>query len=84
MLVDVVKDALVAPAGIVTLAGTVTTEALPLDSETRAPPLGAGPPSVTVPEDGDPPTTLLGLKLSEVRAGPAAGCGVTVREAVSV
>jgi hypothetical protein len=75
---------LVAPAGIVTLAGTVTTEALPLDNETRAPPLGAGPLSVSVPKDGDPPTTLLGLKLSDVRVGPAAGCGVTAREAVSV
>jgi hypothetical protein len=79
-----VKIALVAPAGMFTLEGTVTTPVLLLERETRAPPLGAGALSVTVPEEGDPPTTLVGLSVSDVRVGPGGGCGVTVREAVCV
>jgi len=84
LLVLAVKMALVAPAGMVTLGGTVTTPVLLLERETRAPPLGAGALSVTVPEEGDPPTTLVGLNESDVRVGPGGGCGVTVREAVCV
>ena len=80
-----VKVALVFPAGIVTLGGTLTTAGLLLDRETTAPPLGALPLSVTAPDDDNPPTTGLGLKESEVRVGPpAGGCGVTVSEAVCV
>ena len=82
LLVVAVKDALVAPAGTVTLAGTVTTPVLLLERETAAPPLGAGALNVTSPEAGDPPITLLGVRLSEVRLGPAEGCGVTVKEAL--
>ena len=78
------KDALVAPARMVTLGGTVTTAGLLLDRETTAPPLGALPLSVTAPEEDNPPTTGLGLKVSEVRVGPDGGCGVTVSEAVCV
>jgi len=37
-----VKDALVAPTGTVTLAGTVATAVLLLERETRAPPVRAG------------------------------------------
>jgi hypothetical protein len=85
MLVFAVKDALVFPNGMVTLAGTAATPGLLLERETRAPPLGAGPLSVTAPEEEDPPTTGLGLKESEVRVGPpAGGWGVTVSEAVCV
>jgi hypothetical protein len=71
------KAAVVAPAGTVKPAGTVATAVLPLMRETTAPPLGAGPLSVTLPVEGDPPLTLLGFSLSKVRIG-----GVTVREAV--
>jgi len=78
------KDALVAPARMVTLGGTVTTAGLLLDRETTAPPLGALPLSVTAPEEDNPPTTGLGLKVREVRVGPDGGCGVTVSEAVCV
>ena len=78
------KDALVAPAPIVTLAGTETTPGLLLERVTRAPPLGAGRLSVTAPTEGDPPTTVLGLKVREVRVGPPGGWGVTVSEAVCI
>jgi len=80
-LVLAVNVAAVAPLGTVTLDGTVATVALLLDKETSAPPLGAGPLSVTVPVDEVPPVTLVGLRLSEVSV---AGGGVTVRAAVRV
>ena len=79
-----VKAALVAPAGMVTVAGTVATVVSLLERETRAPPLGAGPLSVTLPVEGDPPLTLVGFSVSEVRVGPDGGCGVTMSEAVLV
>jgi hypothetical protein len=53
-----VKSTLVWPAGTVTLAGTVTSEVLPLASATAVPPLGAAPFNVTVPVPGVPPGTL--------------------------
>jgi hypothetical protein len=74
-----VKFALLAPAGTVTLplAGTEATAALLLEMETTAPPLGAGPFSVTVPVEGFPPVTAVGLMLSEERTA-----GITVSVAV--
>lgn len=82
LLVVTANDALVAPAGTVRLAGTVATPVLLLERETVAPPLGAGALNVTSPEEADPPVTLLGVRLREVRFGPAAGCCVTVKVAV--
>src|SRR6266446_9199282 len=79
-----VKAALVTPAGIVTLAGTVATVVSLLERETTAPPLAAGPLSVTLPMEGDPPLTLVGFSVSEVRVGPDGGCGVTRGEAALV
>ena len=80
-LVVTAKVALVAPAGTVTLEGTLATAVLLLESVTWAPPAGAGPLSVTVPvEDCTPPTTLVGFSVSDERGGGAEG--VTVREAV--
>ena len=79
-----VKAALVTPAGIVTLAGTVATVVSLLERETMAPAVGAGPLSVTLPVEGNPPLTLVGFSVSEVRVGPDGGCGVTVSEAVLV
>ena len=78
-LVAAVKLTLPAPAGTVTLAGTAATLGLLLESETTAPPVGAGPLRVTVPvEDCVPPITLVGLSVSDERVTPG---GVTVSEA---
>jgi len=62
--------ALLAPAAIVTLAGTLAAPLL-LESITCAPPVSAGPLSVTVPVEGDPPVTLVGFSVSEERVGGA-------------
>src|SRR3954451_6069333 len=61
------KLALVAPAGIVTLAGTPAAVLSLLDRATTAPPSGAGALKTTVPLAALPPITLGGT-LSEMRA----------------
>jgi len=77
-----VKVALVAPAGMITLEGTLAAPVLLLESATCAPPAGAVPLSVTVPvEDCIPPTTLVGFSESEERVGAGGAAGVTVSEA---
>ena len=80
--VVIVKLALTEPAGIVTLGGT-ETEGLPTAAlaviETTAPSAGAGAPSVTVPVDGLPPTTVLGFSCNDEITGPV-GSGVTFSE----
>jgi len=62
-----VKDALVAPAATVTLEGTLAAVVLLLESVTCAPPVGAGPLSVTVPVEEFPPVTLVGFSEIEER-----------------
>jgi hypothetical protein len=69
VLVFTVNVALAAPAGTVTLAGTVAADILLLESETVAPPYGAGPLSITVPVDEEPPLTLGGLTVTEDNVG---------------
>src|SRR6266566_6286486 len=70
-LLVTVKFALLAPAATVTLAATLAA-ALSLESITCAPPVGAGPVSVTVPvEDCVPPVTLVGFSVTEDSVGPA-------------
>lgn len=71
-----VNVAEVAPAATVTEAGSVAALELSL-RVTLAPPVGAGPLSVTVPVELVPPTTVAGLKLNAESVG-----GVTVRLAV--
>ena len=58
-----VKPPVVAPAAIVTLAGTVMLVLL-LDRPTLAPPVGAAALSVTVQEDVPGETTLDGLQVT--------------------
>jgi len=78
-----VKVALLAPAATVTLAGTLAA-ALPLESITCAPPVGAGPLNVTVPvEDCAPPVTVVGFSVTEESVGDA-WAGKTVSEVVLV
>src|SRR5262249_61369899 len=84
-VVVTLKEALVAPAATVTLAGTLATVVLLLDSVTTAPPAGAAEVNVTVPCDELPPTTELGARLTADRlatgGGGGAPSGVTRREA---
>src|SRR5712692_6293311 len=68
--VDTVKVALVAPAAIVTLAGTLATAALLLESDTTAG-LGVTAAKVTVPVEELPPTTLVGLTVTALRTDAA-------------
>src|SRR5258706_13769091 len=80
-LVATVNAALVAPAAIVTLAGTLAAVVLLLESVTCAPPAGAGPLNVTVPVDEFPPATLVGFNASEASVAAAGVAGVTVNKA---
>jgi hypothetical protein len=65
--VDTVAVAVFAPAGTVTLDGTVAAAVLELVSATTAPPAGAGLFSLTVAVDGEPPVTDVGLRVIAVR-----------------
>jgi hypothetical protein len=67
-LVVIVKLAVVVPAATVTLAGIVA-DVLLSDKVTTAPPLGAGPFSVTVPVELVPPVTVVGFRVKELSAG---------------
>lgn len=62
------KVAEVAPPGIFTLAGTVAAEPLE-DKEMTKPPVGATDVSVTLPVLDLPPTTDVGLRVSDLTVG---------------
>jgi hypothetical protein len=78
-LVVTLKLAVVAPTATVTVEGTVATDVRLLESVTTAPPVGAGPLSVTVPVDGEGPRTVAGFKVTELSVG-----AVTVKVVVRV
>ena len=82
-VVVTVNVVLVAPAGTVTLAGTVV-EAELSDSDTEAPPAGAAALNVTVPVDELPPTTDVGLTETDDSVGPVAPAGLSVSVALFV
>ena len=63
------NTAVVDPAAIVTLGGTVATEVLLLDKEKTAPPLGAGALMMISPVEAFPPFTLVGFNVSENEVG---------------
>src|SRR2546422_10183777 len=69
------KVALVAPATTVTLAGTVAAAVLALLRPTTAPPAGAPAVNVTVPCDELPPTTEVGVTLTEDKLATGGGGG---------
>ena len=77
-VVATVNVALLAPAGMVTLAGTVAIVVLLLASVTTLPPVGAAPVSVTVPWDVLPPITLVGFSVREESTGDGVGFVATV------
>lgn len=76
----IVKLALVAPCGTVTLAGTLAVPGSWLPRFTATPPLGAALPSVTTPVALAPPVTLVGLTVKAERTAEGGGglAGVTV------
>lgn len=79
-LVPIANAAVVEPCVTVTLAGTVATAVLLLESDTVNPPAGAPAVSVTVPCDPFPPTTEDGLtETAESAAGAGADWGVKLR-----
>src|SRR5216117_4134702 len=80
-VVVIEKLALSAPAVTVTLAGTLATVVVLLDSVTIAPPVGAAVVNVTVPVLAAPPTTLVGLTVTEDKLAGGGG-GLTVSTAV--
>ncbi len=74
-LVVTVNVALLAPAATVTLPGTVAVDVLLL-RVTAAPPAGAGPLSVSVPVEEEPPLTVVGLSATDESVGLIGGGGV--------
>src|SRR2546425_5228634 len=74
-----VKVTLLAPAGTITLEGTLAAPLL-LERKTWAVPAGAGPVRVTVPVEDWPPKTFAGFSVNEESVGAGGGAGVTVSE----
>jgi hypothetical protein len=84
LFVETVKVALWAPAGTVTLAGTLATPVLLLVKVTTVPPDGATSSSITVPCEVLPPLTEVGLSANEVMVtGKGAGFTLSVADSVA-
>jgi hypothetical protein len=84
LCVRTVNVALVAPAGMVTLDGTVAKDVLLLASATTTPPDGAGAVKLTRPVEESLPRTVVGFRVSDNKVGPAPGGGVRVGVAAGV
>jgi len=82
-VVEMLNEAPVFPASTVTLAGTVATPVLLLESVTAAPPGGAALDKMTAPCEVEPPTTGESTTRFDT-VGPAEPGGVTVIVAVLV
>ena len=82
VFVVIVKVAEAAPAATVTYAGSVARAVLLLVSAMIAPPAGAALLSFTVPVEGEPPTTVVGLRLSDDSTAGAAGFTVSATDLV--
>ena len=67
-VVLIVNVASVLPTGTVMVAGTLAEEEL-LDKAMTSPPTGAGEVTVTVPVLDFPPTTVVGLTVSDFNVG---------------
>jgi hypothetical protein len=83
VVVATLKVAELAPAGTVTVAGTTAFDGLLLASVTTKPPAGAALVIVTVPVEFDPPTTVVGLKVTVESAAGTEGFTVSVADLVS-
>jgi hypothetical protein len=83
-LVVTVKVALLAPAAMLTLAGTVAAAVLLLERVTTAPEDGAAALSVTVPWDVLPPTTLVGFSVREDSVAVELVVAMTLSSAIEV
>jgi hypothetical protein len=79
-----VKVALLAPAAMLTLAGTVAAEVLLLERVTTAPEDGAAALSVTVPWEVLPPTTLIGFSEREDSVAVELVVAMTLISAIEV
>src|ERR1043165_5093641 len=69
------NDVLREPPGIITVAGTLTTSVLSLDSEIMTPPAGAFDGMVTLPCGCVWPATSCGVTVRQLPAGCGAGGG---------
>jgi hypothetical protein len=78
----ILNGALVAPAGTVTIPGSVTTLPFPAVRLTVVPPAGAAAVRVTVPVTVEPPVVVFGEMEREASDGEAAGGGVIVSTAL--
>ena len=79
-LVCTLNVAALAPAGTVTLDGTLAQATLLLDSVTTAPPVGAALVSVTVPVEFEPPRTDVGLSVNDASAAGVDAFTVSVAD----
>ncbi len=81
--VGIANVAVVAPDGMVTLAGTVARVTTELVSVTTVPPEGAGAERVRVPVTDIPPTALVGATDTEERFAPLSSFATRRRDARS-